>query len=579
MRSGHPRAAVERHARRLLASLDPDVREGLGVDPITVIRARLEVSVQLRPERSGTGDCPIDGSYFPDPPRISVAESLSRRRVNFSVLHELGHHLQASDTVLADILWREQDGGTGLEEDICDTFAAEVLLPQHLVDEIIDDAGPTAAAVADLFTTTQASREACCVRASHRVRGPGYVVLANPDGTIRFAAPANQRYRIAPGTRQGRAHLLARAGRVGQARGESPLAYRHGTRTPAYQADAVYRDGYVFAVFVAGRPSWRQTLEASKSEALIAVDAYNRPRQCRSVEAFFVHMHLAWQLLLHACFRRQGVDYRYRKPGSRRFLRVNGEPKTWELARCVAHHWRDANNPVRRNLELTVALRNKIEHRYIEGIDVASAGYAQASLLNYEHELTSTFGDAHSLADSLRVPLFIGTFTAQGAERLRKAKRSLPMDVRHLLAAAEDDVDTGVLEDLRYEFRVHLVPMTGPKTEADLSLTFVREEDLTDEERTVLTTLGRAGTVILRERQRAVANHGLMRPKAAVVAVQQQIPYRFTMGSFVRAWKTLKVRPETGSAHPERTDERYCVYDPGTRGLRLHRSLRPQTRP
>ncbi|MGH8906534.1 MAG: DUF3644 domain-containing protein [Egibacteraceae bacterium] len=50
-------------------------------------------------------------------------------------------------------------------------------------------------------------------------------------------------------------------------------------------------------------------------------------------------------------------------------------------------------------VELTIALRNKIEHRYSEGIDVASAGYAQTSLLNYEHELTSTFGDPHSLAD------------------------------------------------------------------------------------------------------------------------------------------------------------------------------------
>jgi Protein of unknown function (DUF3644) len=283
------------------------------------------------------------------------------------------------------------------------------------------------------------------------------------------------------------------------------------------------------------RAIWRRTLEASKSEALIAVDLYNRARQHRCVESFFVHMHLAWQLLLHARFRRDGIDYRYRQPGSRRFQRVNGEPKTWELARCIAHRWPNPNDPVRRNLELTVALRNKIEHRHIEGIDVASAGYAQASLLNYEHELTSTFGDAHSLADSLRVPLFIGTFTTQAAERLRKAKRSLPMDVRHLIAAAEDEVDADVLEDLRYEFRVHLVPKVGPKTEADLSLTFVPERDLTDEERTVLTTLGRAGTVILRERQRGVANYGLMRPKAAVAAIQQQIPYRFTMGSFIRA--------------------------------------------
>jgi hypothetical protein len=61
-------------------------------------------------------------------------------------------------------------------------------------------------------------------------------------------------------------------------------------------------------------------------------------------------------------------------------------------------------HPVRQNLELTIALRNKIEHRYQEAITAATSGYAQALLLNYEDELTATFGPMYSLSDELRFP-------------------------------------------------------------------------------------------------------------------------------------------------------------------------------
>lgn len=35
----------------------------------------------------------------------------------------------------------------------------------------------------------------------------------------------------------------------------------------------------------------------------------------------------------------------------------------------------------------------------------------------------------------------------------------------------------------------------------------------------------------------------------------------FTVNSFTATWQTLGVRPPTGDTNPERTDEKYCVYD------------------
>jgi hypothetical protein len=300
-------------------------------------------------------------------------------------------------------------------------------------------------------------------------------------------------------------------------------------------------------------------LDGATEEALLAVDLYNQPRQPRRLEGFFVHMHLAWLYLLHAEFRRDGINYHFRLPNGH-YERVDGEPKTWDLQRSVVQKWPNGG-PVRTNLELTIALRNKIEHRYHEAIAVATSGYAQALLLNFEDELTTSFGPKASLGEQLRFPIFVAELTALGGARIQGIRDELPRKTRDFLARFEADLDPTITSDQRYEFRITLVPKLGPKQAAERALTFVRESDLTDEERATLQELGKSGSVVVREQVRQVANAGLLKPAVVVERVQARIPFIFHMGHFVRARKALQCRPERNSDHPERTDEKYCVYD------------------
>lgn len=301
-------------------------------------------------------------------------------------------------------------------------------------------------------------------------------------------------------------------------------------------------------------------LEGAREEALLAVALYNQPLQPRRLEGFFIHMHLAWLYLLHAEFKRDGVDFRYRLPNGR-FQRVDGEPKTWQLTRCVEERWPE-QTAVRKNLELTIALRNKIEHRYHEAIALATSGYAQALLLNFEEELTSAFGPSFSLGEHLRFPIFVGSLTALGRARIEEMHDYLPAMTRDFIARFEADLDPAIVQDQRYEFRVYLIPKLGPKSEADRALTFVREDELTPEARQAVGELGRSGIVLVRERIRGLASAGLMRPRTAASRIEERIPFKFSLYShFSRAWRKLGCRPQAGSAHPERTDERYCVYD------------------
>lgn len=311
-----------------------------------------------------------------------------------------------------------------------------------------------------------------------------------------------------------------------------------------------------------------QMVEASQDESQLAVRLYNDPTETRSFEAFIVHMHVAWLYLLHAEYARDKVDYRYwRTVGKRRFLdRVDGEPKEWELAKSVRERWPSAQDPVRANLEFFIGLRNKIEHRYAKRAQLALTailgGQAQALLLNYEEELVAQFGVEHSLATRLRFPLFIGSFTTTGEQALIRLRRHLPAALRNYISVYEAGLSASVVNDPRFELRLRvfqeLAPKAGPDT---LPIQYTRFDDMTDEQKSAVEEAGRKGLVIIKERQRAVLGHGLWKPKRAAGEVEKLIPFVFNVNHFTEAWKTLGVRPPYRSSSPEKTDEKYCIYD------------------
>jgi len=300
-------------------------------------------------------------------------------------------------------------------------------------------------------------------------------------------------------------------------------------------------------------------LNGSREEALLAVDLYNRSRQPRRLEAFLVHMHIAWTYLLQAEFVQDGIDIRVRLSNGR-IERINGEARTWGLSKCVDERWKQ-DSPVKRNLEMTIGLRNKIEHRYYETLEHVVSGYAQSLLLNFETEISDHFGDKYSLGDELRFPIFVGSIVGQPSVRINALRKELPITTRDYLAQYESGLDDSILSDFRYELRINLIQKSGPKTQADQVTTFVRESDLTEEQRAMMQDLGRTGQVIVREHIRPVANAGLLKPGEAMKQVASQIPYIFNQSHFTRGWKKLACRPKGGDPNPARTEEKYCVYD------------------
>ena len=307
-------------------------------------------------------------------------------------------------------------------------------------------------------------------------------------------------------------------------------------------------------------------VEASRDEASLAVRLYNDPAEVRAFEGFVVHMHLAWLYLLHAEFTRDKVDYRYwRRDNPRLLEKVDGEPKRWELSKCVRERWSDEKDPVRANLEFFIGLRNKVEHRYAKQQQALAAvvgGQAQSLLLNYEEELVAQFGAASSLATRLRFPVFIGSFTSEGEKVLRRLRGTLPATLRTFIADYSAGLDPATSDDPRYELRLRVFQELAPKSDPDaLSVQYSRYDDMTEEQRKAVADAGKKGLVVLKERQRDVVGKGLKKPGQVIAEVQVQIPYVFHQGHFKKAREVLNVRPPTGSPTPERTLEQYCTYD------------------
>jgi len=244
---------------RVLEREHPGAVARLRDDPLTVLSGWPGIRVVLADESSAGGNCSIAGRYDDEavPPTLVVGAARSHRRRGFTVLHEFGHHLQRTTLELGQPLVTTVDS-EGLEEVACDEFASRVLLPDELIADEIKMRGPCANDVVDLFDSSQASREACCVRAANLLRGAGAVLLLDTAGSVLFASP---RGLVPParGSDQSRTPLIEAAlrHRAFVQRDETFVIYRNGdTSGHVYGQAAWCDDDHLIAVVACDNVPW-----------------------------------------------------------------------------------------------------------------------------------------------------------------------------------------------------------------------------------------------------------------------------------------------------------------------------------
>jgi hypothetical protein len=310
----------------------------------------------------------------------------------------------------------------------------------------------------------------------------------------------------------------------------------------------------------------RPYFQKAKDSALLAVEVYNKPAVKFKSEGYIALMVMAWTALMHAIFLRKGNSPYYKGPKGR-YIKVDGDFKHWELAECAKQFWgTDTANPIRKNLEFFIPLRNKIEHRHVPQLDGAIFGECQALLLNFDGLLGQQFGQKHQLRESLSFSLQLFPSGESFAQAV-KANKSLT-DLKKFIEDYRATLSADVMASGQFAFKAFLIQVANHDSADTLPIQFVQYDKLTTEQKAEFEKFA----VMVKWKASGVANAGLLKPGAVVKAVQVALGNpkvarltgtvdKFNHATHERCWKRYGVRPPNGSTAPAATQEKQCVYD------------------
>ena len=220
-----------------------------------------------------------------------------------------------------------------------------------------------------------------------------------------------------------------------------------------------------------------ELIKKAREAMLTAVQIYNNPQIEFKSELFIVTTVIAWTYLLHAFYRKNGVEYRhFRQTGKRRrFLTTRfGAVRRWGLEECLACKVCPVNEIVRKNLFFLIGIRNEIEHQMTTRIDDQLSAKFQAAALNFNAAIKKLFGDKYSLdAEQAFSIQFSGIDEGSAKELL--AQPDLPQNICSFVVQFENGLTQAEYDDPRFSYRVAFVrKTTSSKTAADKVVQFVQ---------------------------------------------------------------------------------------------------------
>jgi Protein of unknown function (DUF3644) len=210
-------------------------------------------------------------------------------------------------------------------------------------------------------------------------------------------------------------------------------------------------------------------------EAMIAaVHTFNGAGLTFRAELFIVTAIVAWTYLLHAWFKRESIDYRFRGAGGVIKKTKAGEDCYWELGKCLQHEKCPVSKGAIANLEFLIELRHEIEHRSTNRIDDAVNAKLQACCINFNDTIIKQFGPQFSLERRLPIALQFVTFDTEQRALLKKAS-ALPPHIATFLDAFDRQLTPDEQNNPAYVYRVAFVPKTANRpSAADAAVEFVK---------------------------------------------------------------------------------------------------------
>lgn len=190
-------------------------------------------------------------------------------------------------------------------------------------------------------------------------------------------------------------------------------------------------------------------------------------------------MVIAWTYLLHAHFRRQGVEYRYFKTaGTRKKYEKTskGAHKHWELERCLNSQESPVDKDAANNLRFLIGLRHEIEHQMTNRLDECFSARFQACCLNYNEHIKEFFGDEYGIDKHLSFSLQFSSISRNQVDQLA-AQQDLPANILGYVTDFDSSLSEEEYNHPRYAYRVLFIPKTANrKGQADQVIEFIKAD-------------------------------------------------------------------------------------------------------
>ncbi|WP_426533446.1 DUF3644 domain-containing protein [Bradyrhizobium sp. McL0615] len=215
-----------------------------------------------------------------------------------------------------------------------------------------------------------------------------------------------------------------------------------------------------------------ELLVKAREAMIAAVHTFNSAGLYFRAELFIVTSVIAWTYLLHAYYKREGIDYRHKRGGAVEKTPTGAE-KYWELGQCLAHGRCPLEKGAINNLKFLIEIRHEIEHRSTNRIDDALSAKLQACCINFNDAIKIFFGKEFALEK--RLPIALQFVTFDGAQRSSLIGGELPPNIATAMDNFHDRLTEDEQRDPKFRYRVAFVPkISGKASKADLAVEFIK---------------------------------------------------------------------------------------------------------
>ncbi len=303
-----------------------------------------------------------------------------------------------------------------------------------------------------------------------------------------------------------------------------------------------------------------ELLTKSREAALAAVQIFNSPVITFKSEIFIVLMNIAWTYLLHAYYRRHGIEYRYYQQRKKRRIfdkTKSGAHKHWELERCLNEKHSPIDKDTANNLRFLIGIRHEIEHQMTSRIDSSLSAKFQACCLNYNEYVKKLFGERYSIDKHLAFSLQFSSISREQAREL-PSPVEMPSHIKAFVEGFEGKLSDAEFNSPKFAYRVLFVAKTANrKGQADEVIEFVKADS------PLALDVNKAYTVIKEtERPKYL-------PKGIVEMMKKEGYIRFTIAAHTELWKKLNAK-DPAKGYGVAVQTAWYWYDPWIEQVRRH---------